>query len=272
MIRGLYTSAAGMNAELLRQDVVANNLANASTVGFKKDDAVFEAFPNKLLQRIHDRMDQAQGMAAGPAIPSMAQFNNQSTVMGVVGQGVKPAETAIHFSNGSPIRTDRPLDLALQGNGLFTVERGDGSIAYTRNGNFTMDAEKHLATMSGDIVLAANGQPVDLDGTNVVVDVTGGIKVDGVDRGQLQIVAFDAAKFSKLGENLYVKTPDALEGVGEEPRSDATVQQGFTEQANVSVVEEMVRMITVTRAYEANEKSIQMQDGTLNKLISQVGG
>jgi flagellar basal-body rod protein FlgG len=260
-----------MNAELLRQDVVSNNLANVSTVGFKKDDAVFEAFPNRLLKRIHDRMEQGHGMAAGPDVPAMALFNNPQN-LGVIGQGVKPSDTVVHFSDGSVTRTDRPLDLALQGNALFTVERADGSIAYTRNGNFTLDGEKHLVTMAGDRVLAASGAPLDMEGSEVVVDAAGGVKVDGVDRGKLQLAAYDPSKFTKLGENLYVRVPDALEGIGEEEPAVGTVHQGYTEQANVQVVEEMVRMISVMRAYEANQKSIQMQDDSLARLISQVGG
>lgn len=265
MIRGLYTAASGMNAELIRQDIIANNLANVSTAGFKKSDAVFEAFPVRLLKRIHDRMD-AQNLAF--ALPS---FYRPAAPLGTLGSGVKLSETKLHFSDGPMIRTDRPLDVALQGNGLFTVERGDGSLVYTRNGNFTLDAEKYLVTLGGDRVMGSNGRPIQIQGTDVVIDERGAIKVDGVDAGSLALVAYDSLRFERLGENMYVRRQDALEGIGEEPQADVRVLQGFSEQANVQVVEEMVRMIGVLRAYEANQKSVQMQDDSLNKLINEAG-
>jgi flagellar basal-body rod protein FlgG len=257
-----------MNAELIRQDVVANNLANVSTAGFKKQDAVFEAFPDRLLKRIHDRMD-APGGAAGSAV-MMAPFH-ASTQLGAMGSGVRLSETATHFSDGAVVRTDRPLDVALQGNALFTVERGDGSLAYTRAGSFTIDGEQNLVTMAGDRVMGTSGQPIKITGSQVVIDGAGEIKVDGVNADRFALVGWDKERFSRLGENLYTKTPDALEGLGEEEPVGAQVLQGFTEQANVQVVEEMVRMISVMRAYEANQKSIQMQDDTLNKLINEAG-
>jgi flagellar basal-body rod protein FlgG len=269
MIKGLYTSASGMNAELLRQDVVANNLANVSTAGFKKEDASFEAFGDKLLQRINDRMD-AQTGGAGAAMAANV-FGGRSTTLGVAGSGVRPAETTTHFSDGALVRTDRPLDIGLQGNALFTVERGDGSLAYTRAGSFTLNSDHELVTMAGDKVMGTSGQPIKIDGGEVVVDETGGIKVDGVEADRFALVAWDKDRFSRLGENLYLARPAALEGVGEEQPVNVRVAQGFNEAANVNTVEEMVRMIGVMRAYEANQKSIQMQDDSLNQLINQVG-
>lgn len=268
MLRGIYTSASGMNAELLRQDVLANNIANAGTVGFKKDDAVFEAFPNRLLKRLNDQMGQTQGFPAPAFIHNIQQ---EAPTVGLLGQGVKAAGTPVHFSDGSPERTDRPLDLALQGNGLFTVQRADGSVAYTRGGNFTLNSDHQLVTMAGDQVQGSGGAGITIQGKDIVVDSQGVIKVDGADVGRLAIATFDPERFQKLGENLYVQTPNALEGVGDEPQSNARVLQGYTEHSNVQVVEEMVRMIEVNRAYESNSKNIQMQDETLNKLISDVG-
>jgi flagellar basal-body rod protein FlgF len=266
MLRGLYTSASGMNAELLRQDVVANNIANANTTGFKKDDAVFEAFPERLLQRIHDRMDENKGLGAVAALQP-----GQSHFIGTLGQGVKADGTPTHFSDGSPIRSDRPLDLALQGNGLFTVQRADGSTAYTRNGSFTLNADHQLCTLSGDLVVGSGGRPISLNGTSIVVDSQGDIKVDGADAGKLALAAYDPQRFQKLGESLYVKSDVDFEDVGDQAPVNGRVLQGFTEQSNVQVVEEMVRMIEVNRAYESNAKTITMQDETLNRLISDVG-
>jgi flagellar basal-body rod protein FlgG len=265
MLRGLYTSSSGMNAELLRQDVVANNIANAGTTGFKKDDAVFESFPDRLLKRIHDRMDASSGPAG------MAAFTAQPQAIGVMGQGVRPVDTPTHFTDGSPVMTGRPLDLAMQGNGLFTVQRGDGSLAYTRDGSFTLNSENQLATMSGNLVMAQGDRPLVINGNNIVVDQGGAVTVDGVDAGKLALAAYDPQTFQKLGENLYVKPDVGLSAMGEEAAPDGRLMQGYTEESNVQVVTEMVRMIEVDRAYDSNSKIIQMQDETLGRLINDVG-
>ncbi len=165
MIRGLYTAASGMNAEELRQDVIADNLANVSTTGFKKDEAVFQACPDQMIQRIHDRMDEAASKQA-------SAFGSQAAVpLGKLGQGVMPDATVTNFSDGSVIRTDRPLDLALHGNALFTVQRGDGSTAYTRAGNFTLNTDQDLVTEAGELVMSTGGQPISVDGAQVTVSV-----------------------------------------------------------------------------------------------------
>jgi flagellar basal-body rod protein FlgF len=265
MIRGLYSAASGMNAEEVRQDVIADNLANVSTTGFKKDEAVFRAFPNQMLERIHDRMDEASQKTG------LNPLQTAPTQLGQLGQGAMLDATVTNFSDGSVVRTDRPLDLALQGNALFTVQRGDGSIAYTRAGNFTMNTEKQLVTQAGELVLASGDQPISVDGSVVTVSADGGVQVDGKDAGKLQLAAYDPAHMQKIGGSLYLRNADALEGVGEEPVADARVQQGVLEQANVQMVQEMVSMISVMRSYEANSKMIQMQDESLNTLISQVG-
>lgn len=265
MIRGLYTAASGMVAEQFNQDAIANNLANVSTTGFKKDEAVFKAFPTQLLRRINDRLDAS----AGPAQVLGLARNPQQ--IGALGQGTMIDATVTNFHDGSVIRTDRPLDLAIQGNALFTIERGDGSVAYTRAGNFTLNGEQQLVTMNGDRVLGTGGQPIVLDGKEIVVSEAGDVVLDGREAGHLDFAAYDPQKMQKLGEGMYTKTPDALEGVGEEPGAQVRIQQGFLEQANVQVVSEMVRMISVMRSYEANQKTIQMQDQSLNKLINNVG-
>jgi flagellar basal-body rod protein FlgG len=184
---------------------------------------------------------------------------------------VQASETVTNFSDGALLRTDRPLDVALQGNALFTVERGDGSLAYTRAGSFTLNGDQELVTMAGDKVMGTSGQPIKITGGEVVIDETGGIKVDGVEADRFALVGWDKERFTRLGENLFLARPAALEGLGDETPLNGRVAQGFTEAANVNTVEEMVRMISVMRAYEANQKSIQMQDDSLNQLINQAG-
>jgi flagellar basal-body rod protein FlgF len=263
MIRGLYTAASGMDVEQARQDVIANNLANVSTTGFKKDEAVFRSFPVQMLQRIHDRMDETSAGAAAGGV--------QAASLGAIGQGATLDGTVTNFHDGSVLRTDRPLDLALQGNALFTVQRGDGSVAYTRAGNFSLDTDNNLVTQNGEKVLGTGNEPLVLDGSKVVVNPDGQVLLDGRDAGKLQLTAYDPTHMQKLGDNLYTRNSDALEGIGDDTLTSARVQQGFIEQSNVQVVQEMVSMIDVMRSYEANQKTIQMQDSTLNKLITDVG-
>ena len=272
MLRGLYSSASGMNAELLCQDVVANNIANAGTTGFKKDDAVFESFPERLLQRIHDRMDTAGAAGMGPgAAAAMAAWGPSATTVGSLGQGVMPVGTPTHFTDGSPRMTNRPLDLTLQGDGLFTVQRSDGSLAYTRDGSFTLNSDHQLTTMAGDLVMAKGDRPLVLKGTDIVVGAHGDVTVDGADAGTLELAAYNPQTYQKLGENLYVKQEDAFSMLGKEPAPTGRILQGYTEESNVQIVTEMVHMIAVDRAYESNSKIVQMQDETLGHLINDAG-
>lgn len=262
MINGLYNSASGMNAELTRQETVANNLANASTVGFKKDEAIFTSFPNVLVHRIDDKLKVG--------LPGFL-FQNAGQSLGVVGHGVQTHSVVTKFSDGGLTRTDRPLDLALHGQALFTVERSDGSHAYTRAGNFVMNGAGQLATQAGDLVIGTNGEPINISGGEMVIDSTARVTVDGHDMGRIALSAWEPEKMIKEGEGLYLKAEADIEAVSETPPPDATVSQGFLEEANTKVVEEMVNMITVTRAYEANQKAIQVQDESLGKAINEVG-
>jgi flagellar basal-body rod protein FlgG len=256
---------------MLEQDVVANNIANSTTVGYKKDAPVFEAFPNRLLARIHDRMDQPTNLAAAMT-PPIVQTGVPARPIGIVGQGVKAVGTVTQFSEGNLRSTGEKLDLALEGDALFTVQRADGSTAYTRAGNFTIDAEKRLCTQDGDLVMAKSGQPVVLDGNEVVFGRDGSVKLDGNEIGNLAIAPYDASRFDKLGENLYVRNQADIEPVENEKLADNVhVMQGYLEDSNVQVVTEMVHMISLMRAYEANTKTINTQDESLNQLMTSVG-
>lgn len=275
MLRGVYTAASGLNAEMLEQDVVANNIANADTVGFKKDTPVLAAFPNQLLNRIHDRMDADQSQSI-VALPAIVAENLPPQPLGYVGSGVSPQGTVTEFTPGSLSRTDQPLDFAVEGPGLFTVQKGDGSLAYTRAGNFTLNSDKNLATADGDLVMGRDGQPLHIDGDKVTVDTGGMVTVDGDNVGTMQMAQYDPSRFSKVGDNLYVRKEDDFEGVDAVNKADETppgvkVMQGYIEQSNVQVVTEMVHMISLMRSYEENTKAITMQDETLSQLITSVG-
>lgn len=270
MINGLYSSASGMNAELLEQDTIANNLANVSTAGFKRDDAVFEAFPETLVNRINDNMKQDSKLSTLTSGLAMAQ-TYPSQPLGILGHGVAPGQVVTDFSDGSTVRTDLPLDFALHGNALFTIQKSDGSYAYTRSGTFTENSQGLLTTMAGDLVMGVGDKPIRVDGQSVVVDSTGRFLVDGVETGTFQYESWDPSKMEKQGENLYVRQEPDIEAVENDAPQGVNVTQGYIEQSNSSVIKEMVDMIVVSRAYEANQKAIQVQDNSLSEVINQVG-
>ncbi len=271
MLRGLYTSATGLNAEIMEQDVVANDIANVNTVGFKKDSTVLESFPLRLLERIQDRMDRGTGLTP-PDMPAWLDPSRVAPPIGLMGQGVRVAETATDFTAGSLKQTNQPLDMALEGPGLFVVQRGDGSMAYTRAGDFTVNSQKELCTLDGNVVMGVENQPITIDGLHVVVDTGGAVKVDGRLAGTLRLVEYDPKTFMKAGDNLYTKQePLVAEFRPEVQPKDVRVLQGYIEQSNVQVVSEMVRMISLMRAYEEGTKAVTMQDQSLAMLFTNVG-
>lgn len=244
MIRGLYTAASGMLSEVIRNDATANNLANANTVGFKRDTAVNRDFANILMQRVDD----------GPGAPAIGRMG-----LGAVVDAIVPEMT-----QGSLREDGAAFDLALAGPGYFVVATPNG-LRYTRNGNFSRSAQGELVTQDGWRVMGRNG-PVLVNGNAVKIGDDGRVFVDGVYRDTLQVVDFPGALPQKEGAVLFIAPP----GVAPQPAA-ARVQQGFLEMANVNVVTEMVNMISGYRAYEANAKMVQTQDGLLDKAVNEVG-
>ncbi|HHY37011.1 MAG TPA: flagellar hook-basal body protein [Firmicutes bacterium] len=239
MIRGLYTSASGMAAQLKAQDVSANNLANASTAGFKKDIPAFAAFPELFLYRLNDGVTGAVGTSPLPA------------PVGTLGTGVNLEEVVTGWSQGALQETGRELDFALDGTGFFVVNTPRGR-RYTRNGSFKEGPGGELVTAAGYQVVARDGGAV-YAGTGNLVE-------------QLLVVDFPpGTNLTKEGDSLYNAPTPGL--VVEQPR----ILQGALEQANVNVVAAMVDMIACLRAYEANQKAIQTQDQTLEKVVNEVG-
>ncbi|VBB08914.1 flagella basal body rod proteins signature [Lucifera butyrica] len=244
MIRGIYIAASGMLAESLRNDAIANNLANANSAGYKKDITVTKNFADMMLERIND----------GPVEP-----------VGPLGSGTMVDEIATDHSAGSIRSTGNDLDFALQGDGYFVVQTPAGT-RYTRDGSFTLDAQGELVTADGYQVLGPNG-PIRLSGGKVAVSPQGRIQVDGLDAGQLQIVDFANKKqLSKEGNSLFVAANGAVPQA-----SNATVHQGFLEGSNVNIVSEMVNMISGYRTYEVDSKMVQAQDQLLDKAVNEVG-
>ncbi|MDR1617798.1 MAG: flagellar basal-body rod protein FlgF [Treponema sp.] len=279
MIRGWYTGASGMRAQQWRLDAVANNLANVDTDGYKEDVAAFKAFPELLLRRLNDDGVYLQPFGSADAAP----------VIGTMGTGVELNELYTRFEQGAMKETQSDFDLALDGEGFFAVATPRGE-RYTRNGSFQLGKEGYLETKEGFPVLGekgplrvtANNFKVDKDGRvwinaayaddpNLPVSREGNLWEETALLDTLRIVDFDLDRYlEKQGSSLYRESetsgpPEVVEA-GRRPK----VVQGFTEASNVNPVTEMVEMIEVNRAYEANQKSIQTGDSMLGTLINQV--
>jgi flagellar basal-body rod protein FlgF len=242
VLRGLYTAASGMNHELNRQDAIANNLANINTSGYKKDEMIGASFHAELYFAIDRGSRQPIGFAP---------------------LGVETDEVYTHLATGSILTTDNPLDLAIIGAGYFVVDNGVNQ-ALTRNGHFAINAEGYLANDNGDLVLGENG-PIRLDGP-VEFGADGSIMVDNqvIDR-LLVVMPEDESMLVKEGHSRFILD-------GEWTRLEtAVVQQGALENSNVNVIEEMTKMIAVTRAYESNQKAIAVADQIMDKIANEIG-
>ncbi|GHU23150.1 flagellar basal-body rod protein FlgF [Spirochaetia bacterium] len=277
MIRGWYTGASGMRAQQWRLDAVANNLSNVNTDGYKKDIAAFKAFPELLMRRMDDDGVYQHPFGSADVAP----------IIGRIGTGVELNELYTDFQQGALKQTDNEFDLGLDGKGFFTVSTPWGE-RYTRNGSFQLGKEGFLETKEGYQVLGENG-PIQIKANNFQVDKQGHIFInneynDGdpellvarenntweetILLDTLKIVDFYRDRYlQKQGSSFWrdtdVSGPAEILDVENRPR----VIQGFTEAANVDPVLEMVHMIEVNRAYEANQKVIQTDDSMLGTLI-----
>lgn len=264
MVKGLYTAWSGMVNEMNRMDVMTNNLANADTNGYKKEGATSQTFHEQLAVKIKDQSDLNMPVRLGGMYP-----------------GVKIGETYTDYSQGSFQVTDSQYDVALDGEGFFAVsftsKNGETSVKYTRDGAFTVNTQGFLVTKDGDYVLnQAGAENTDPGENNFIqldpnlpfqIDELGNIRQNDQIVAQLGVIDFEDYNYlEKYGENLY----QTVDGATLAP-SDARVRQGYIEASNVNVVTEMVNMITITRAYESNQKVIQTVDSMLDKAVNTVG-
>ena len=254
MIRSLWTSATGMQAQELNIDVIANNLANVNTSGFKKSRAEFQDL-------LYESM-RAAGAAssADTIIPTGIQL----------GHGTRPAAVQKMFIQGDFQNSGNELDWAIEGNGFFQIELPNGETAYTRSGEFKLDADGRIVNVDGFPLVPQLSIPtntisitVGMDGTVSVIQADDSIPSE---IGTLQLARFaNASGLRSLGRNLFAPTEASGDEMVGTPGEDGlgTIAQGFLEMSNVSVVDEMVNMITAQRAYETNSKVIQTSDDML---------
>jgi flagellar basal-body rod protein FlgG len=257
MIRSLWISKTGMEAQQTQLDTISHNLANVATNGFKKGHVVFEDL-------IYQNLRQA-GAAAGEQgmLPTGLQ----------VGLGVRPVATSRTFTQGNLQQTGNNLDVAIKGNGFFQIQRADGSTAYTRDGAFQVNADGQIVTHAGDLVQPGITVPANALSLTIAADGTVSATVPGQTApqvlGQLQLASFvNPAGLDPLGGNLFGETAASGAPNAGQPGTDGlgALQQGFVETSNVNVVEELVAMIQTQRAYELNSKAIQTSDQMLQRL------
>lgn len=279
MIRGLYTGASGMNAQQIKLDAISNNLANIDTTAYKRDVAIHKSFAQLLLRRMDD-----DGVMKNP-------FGSQdlAPVIGTLGTGVETNELFTEFEQGSFKETSNDFDLALEGGGFICIDTPDGE-RYTRNGSFILGKEGFLETKDGYKVLGENG-PIRVKENNFQIDKDGNVFVNQsfqddpfrlvskrentwdkeVKLDRLKLVDFKKTRYlAKQGDSLYRSTEESGDARLQARGDRAKFHQGFIEASNVNPVLEMVNMIDVNRAYEANQKTIQAEDTMLGKLINDV--
>ena len=257
MMRSLWISKTGLEAQQTNMDVISNNLANVSTNGFKRGRAVFEDLLYQTLRQPGAQSSQQTQLPTGLQL----------------GTGVRPVATERIFTQGNLQLTSNPLDMAINGQGFFQVLLPDGTTAYTRDGQFHSDSQGALVTSGGyhvqpAITIPANSLSVTVarDGT---VSVTRAGSTTPTTVGTIQLVNFvNAAGLQSMGENMYLETAASGTANTNTPGTNGLglLQQSYVETSNVNVVEELVNMIQTQRAYEINSKSIQTADQMLQRL------
>ena len=254
MLRTLSIAATGMQAQALNVDVIANNLANVNTAGFKKSRADFQ---DLLYQTLRAPGSQS---AEGTTVPTGIQL----------GQGTRPAAVQKIFEQGNYEYTQNELDLAIEGDGFFQVIQPNGETGYTRSGSFKLDGEGRIVTSDGYLLepeITVPSDSISLSiGTDGTVSVMQSGQSDATVLGTVSIVKFaNPSGLNSIGRSLYL--PTSASGAALEGTAGAdgygTISQGYLEMSNVSIVDEMVNMITAQRAYEVNSKAISTADDML---------
>ena len=257
MIRSLWISKTGLDAQQTNMDVIANNLANVSSNGFKRSRAVFE---DLLYQTVRQPGAQSSQQTA---LPTGLQL----------GTGVRPVATERIFSQGNLQQTNNNLDVAISGQGFLQVLLPDGTTGYTRDGSFHVDAQGQVVTSNGYHLVPALTIPASAQSVTIGSDGTVSVKLASQTAmqnvGTLQIANFiNPAGLSPLGQNTFIETAASGSPQARSPGTNGlgTLQQGYVETSNVNVVEELVSMIQTQRAYEINSKAITTSDQMLQRL------
>ena len=257
MDASMWVAKTGLTAQSTRLSVISNNLANVSTVGFKKDRAIFEDL-------IYQNITQPGGQT---------DATSEAPTGLMLGTGTRVVGTEKLHMQGSMMSTENALDVAIAGDGYFAIEQGDGSTAYTRDGSFKLSADGQMVTSGGQVLVPAILIPADASSVTIGRDGTVTAELQpgagAVQVGQLEVSRFvNNSGLQPIGRNLYKTTTASGEAVVGIPGEAGvgSLMQGTLEASNVNVVEEMVNMIEAQRAYEINSKAISAADGMLRFL------
>ena len=257
MINSLWIAKSGMSAQQTQLDVVSHNLANVSTTGFKRNNAVFEDLIYQNLRQVGANTTEQNQLPTGLHL----------------GLGVRTVATSRNFTQGSLQQSNNNLDVAINGNGFFGVTMPDGTIGYTRDGSFQLDAQGRLVTSSG--LPVANGITIPPGTTSVSISTEGAVSAIVGNNpapqplGNLAMSSFiNSAGLEPIGQNLFRESVASGNPQTGAPNANGMgkTMQGFLEASNVNVVEELVMMIQTQRAYEMNSKAISTTDQMLAKL------
>ena len=249
MIKGLYSAFNSMEAAWRYQDVLANNVANSGTTGFKREVGVQQSFADVLL---------SQQTALPAPLPARLQ-----QVVGQIGTGAFMAEFSTDFSQGMTQNTGNELDFALS-QGFFQIEAPDGTRFYTRDGRFGRDAMGDLVDSRGNYVLDANGSHITLPAERVGVESDGTMTASGQVVAQLAIADFVPSQLNRAGEAYFTSADTGAQ-------IDGGLRQGYLEGSNSNLVEEMTSLLAVQRVFQANQTVIARLDGTLDQAAGQLG-
>lgn len=261
MIRSLWTATSGMGAQELNMDVIANNLANVSTNGYKKSRADFQDLLYQIVK-----------------VPGSPTSDGTMSPTGVqIGLGVRPASVQKVFTEGDLIKTDNELDVAIEGEGFFQISIPSGDTAYTRAGNLKRDGDGRITTSDGypltpEITIPENARRISISETGIVSALLGNDTVS-TELGNLDLAAFtNNSGLLAIGKNLYRETTASGVATVGTPGSDGygTLLQSFVEGSNVNIVEELATMITAQRAFEINSKSVTTSDEMLKTTVQMV--
>lgn len=267
MIRGFYTSTAGMIAQQRQMDMLSNNLNNIDTPGYKQDQGTLRTFPEMLIHRL------------GGDPPQNARIGDVPT-------GVYQDETIPDFTQGTLIQTGKSTDVALitsqlpinpqtgaqDGALLFNVRTPAGALRYTRNGHFTLSPAGQLTDANGDTVLNTAGRPIQLPSDQFQVAPDGTITVNGAAAGQIGVsYAASTNQLVKQGNGLFRTTGATLPAVAGRANIAFQIRQGYMEGANVNAEQTMTDMMEAYRVFEANQKMMLIEDNALNQAVTQVG-
>ncbi len=259
MLRSLWISKTGLDAQQTRMDVISNNLANVNTNAFKRSNAQFEDLLYQTLRQ-----------------PGAASSQSTTVPTGLqIGAGVRPVATARLHSQGNLNKTENSLDVAINGNGFLQVTMPDGTTSYTRDGALHMDQNGQVVTAEGyaiqpAITIPPNSLSITI-GSDGTVSVTQAGQTNATTVGNIQLASFiNPAGLDSTGGNLYIETAASGTPSANTPGTNGLGQlnQGYLETSNVNVVEELVNMIQTQRAYEMNSKAITTSDQMLEKLSS----